>query len=88
MTVVVPIGKQKPLVKLLVTEGAVVQLSVAVGAAQVVVAQVAAVVKLMLVGQAERTGFVTSFVQGSPPVTATMKLQVAVTADSLSRNID
>ena len=61
-----PIGKQKPLKKLLVTEGVAVQLSVAVGAVQVAVAQAVAVVKLIFVGQAERTGLRVSVAQGSP----------------------
>ena len=78
MTVVVPTGKQKPLVKLLDTEGVAVQLSVAVGVVQVAVAQVVVVVKLILAGQAERTGFTTSFVQPLLLVTATSKAQVAV----------
>ena len=66
MTVVVPTGKQKPLVKLLDTEGVAVQLSVAVGVVQVAVAQAVVVVKLIFIGQAERIGFTTSVAQGSP----------------------
>ena len=54
------------------------QLSVAVGIVQVAVAQVVAVVKLIFVGQAERTGFTTSFVQPLLLVTTTSKAQVAV----------
>ena len=60
------------------TEGVAVQLSVAVGAVQVAVAQVVAVVKLILAGQADRTGFTTSLVQLLLLVTATSKEQVAV----------
>ena len=66
MTVVVPTGKQKPLAKLLNTEGVAVQLSVAVGAVQVAVAQAVAVVKLIFIGQIESTGLITSVAQGSP----------------------
>ena len=68
MTFVVPIGKQKPLAILLVTEGFAVQLSVAVGAVQVATAQVVAVVRLILAGQAERTGFTASVAQGFVPL--------------------
>ena len=57
---------------------AVPQLSVAVGAVQVAVAQVLEVVKLMFVGQPEMTGGVASFRHGStlPLDTVTVKLHV------------
>ena len=63
--VVVPIGKQEPLVKPAVgaevtdTEG-VVQLSAAVGAVQLAVPQSAVVVTLILAGQFVKVGDVTS----------------------------
>ena len=65
MTFVVPTGKAVPELKLLVTEGVTVQLSVAVGAVHVAMAEVAVVVKMIFVGQADKTGFVTSIAQGS-----------------------
>ena len=71
-----PIGKQKPLAKLLVTEGDAVQLSVAIGAVQAATAQVVVVVKLMLAGQADKTGACVSVEQGLLD-TVTEKLQVA-----------
>ena len=65
MTFVVPTGKAVPELKLLVTEGVTVQLSVAVGAVHVATAEVAVVVKMIFAGQADKTGFVTSVAQGS-----------------------
>ena len=58
ITVFVPNEKQKPLFWLLFTEG-VLQLSLAVGAVHVAVAQVAVafgVVTVIFAGQADRTG--------------------------------
>jgi hypothetical protein len=68
VTVVAPIGNAPPFVKPVVglvvkdTEG-VLQLSVAVGAVQEAEAVVPVVVKLIFVGQADKTGGVTSVVQ-------------------------
>ena len=57
---------------------AALQLSVAVGAVHVAVAQLLEVVKLMFVGQPEKTGGVASLAQGStlPFETVTVKLHV------------
>ena len=83
--IVDPIGKQEPLVKptigaeVIDTEG-VEQLSAAVGAVQVAVAQSVVVVKLILTGQFVKVGGVTSLSQGFVTVfvTVTVKEQVAV----------
>ena len=82
--VVVPIGKQEPLVKPAVgaevtdTEG-VVQLSIAVGAVQVAFPQSVVVVMLILVGQFAKVGGFTSSSQGFVTVfvTVTVKEHVA-----------
>ena len=73
-----PIGKQKPLFRVLVTEGVAVQLSVAVGAVQVAMAQVVVVVKLIFCGQADKTGGMASVAQLFAADTTTLKLHVAV----------
>ena len=78
MTAVVPIGKAKPGLKLLVMVGLVVQLSVAVGAVQVATAVVPVVVKLMLAGQLAKTGGVTSLAQTLADVTTTLNVHVAL----------
>ena len=59
------------------TEG-VEQLSAAVGAAQVAVPQSAVVVTLILAGQFEKVGGVTSLSHGLVFTTVTVKLQVAI----------
>ena len=90
MIVVVPIGKQEPLVKPAVgaevidTEG-VEQLSAAVGATQLAVPQSAIVVTLILVGQLVNVGGVTSLSQGFvPPVVTFMSLFIVQTFSHLS----
>ena len=70
MTAVVPIGKAKPELKLLVIVGDAVQLSVAVGAVQVATAVVAAVDKLMLTGQLAKVGGIASVAHGLPLLAA------------------
>ena len=78
-----PIGKHEPIVKPAVgaeltdTEG-VVQLSVAVGAVQVAIAQLFKVVRLIFAGQAVNTGGCASVSHGSIFTTVTVKLQVAI----------
>ena len=82
---VVPTGKQEPLVKPAVgaevidTEG-VAQLSAAVGAVQLAIPQVVVVVKLILVGQFVNIGGVTSLSHGlmTVLVTVTVNEQVAI----------
>ena len=83
VTVVVPIGKAPPFVKLVVglvanVTAGVEQLSVAVGAVQDATAVVPVVVKLRFEGQAVKTGGVISVVQGFVCVITILKLQVAV----------
>ena len=81
--VVVPIGKQEPLVKptigaeVIDTEG-VEQLSAAVGAVQVAVAQSVVVDTLIFAGQFVKVGGVTSLSQGFVFTTVTVKVQVAI----------
>ena len=67
-----PIGKDAPDAKLLVTEG-VLQLSVAVGAVHVATAFEPAVVRLIFCGQLLITGGVASLAQGSKNVTIILK---------------
>ena len=81
--VVVPMGKQEPLTKptigaeVIDTEG-VEQLSVAVGAVQLAIAQPVVVVKLIFVGQLVKEGGVTSLSHGLVFTTVTVKVQVAI----------
>ena len=81
MRVVAPIGKSEPLTKPAVgaldTEGVIfaVQISETVGAIQVAAAVELAVVKLILAGQLEKTGGVTSGEQGLFVDTVTVKIQ-------------
>ena len=73
-----PIGKQKPLLRVPVTEGVAVQLSVAVGAVQVAAAHVVEVVKLIFAGHADSTGGIASVAQPLAAVTTTVKLHIDV----------
>ena len=77
VTVVVPIGNVQPELWVLITEGVVVQLSVAVGGNQFATASISVVVKLILVGQFEKTGFTISFAQLLVLITVILKEQIA-----------
>jgi hypothetical protein len=72
-----PIGKQKPVLCVLTTEG-VPQLSVAVGAAHCAIAQLSIAVNTMFAGQFVKTGFTVSVAHGFVLVTRTWKEHVAV----------
>jgi hypothetical protein len=76
ITLVAPTGKAAPELCVLMSAGVVVQLSVTVGAAQVAVAVVPVVVKLILVGQLVNRGTIVSVRQGLFIVT--VKRQTAV----------
>jgi hypothetical protein len=81
-TVVVPTGKHEPIPKPDVGEVVkdtvgVPQLSDAVGAVQLAIAQLLVVVKLIFVGQLVKVGGVASVSHGSVLVTVTVKEQVA-----------